>query len=847
MIHFEGRNLMKKTILMLFLFCGMARILCADDISIKPEGRQCFLRNETGAILVLKVVNSGTDALKKLQISGKTGNLPARSVRLGELKAGTSAELRFPMETRLFPGKYRLDLEVSAEKAGKTVVSKAAADYQIGPLYHDAMPVVMWGGSGYKSYQEIGFTHQTFGGSGSHALFGMKSAVNRNRMKSLDQMLADGFRVLDNFGVSHYPKYVKRYPRFNREGKPENNLEASNPGAREMCRKVAEDFIRIYGGHPALDGALVNSEIRDRSQPSFGKVEPAAFRKFAGCDIPLEVKGRLPPPYSWIKEFPVSRVIPDNFPLLVYYRWFWKTGDGWNSMNSLLHDTYKKHVTRPFWTFYDPAVRVPPIWGSGGHVDYLNHWTYATPDPINIAVNTAQLQAMAAGRPGQGIMNMTQIITYRSMTAPIGQTVKNEPAWVRKYPRGRYITLAPDMMREAVWAQLSKRTSGIMFHGASSLVDESKKRGYNPTFYVYTNPETKDVLKKLLSTVVKPLGPALKRVQERKPEVAILESFASAMFAGRCNWGWTGWSFDAHLLLLWANLSPAVVYEETLLRDGFGNLKVLVMPDCDILPESVFKAVQDFQRKGGIIVADENLVPRITPDILLPAWGRSGNFVQDKKDLQNAGRTLRKQLEPYFQPYSDSSDPDLVTWVRTSGETDYLFVINDKRTFGDYIGQYGKVMEKGLPITGTVTVRRKVGAVYDPVEGKAVPFEYTRGKTVIPVRFSSSGGKLFLLLPEKIGRIKLDIPFSAKNGGIIQLKISLETVSGKPVKSIHPIQIEVRDNEGKLTCDSTSAALENGIYSQSLTIPLNAAIGQWKIKVVDSASGNTAEQALTIR
>ena len=846
-MDFGGRDLMTKIFLMLFLFCGITGMLCSGDISIKPEGRQSFLRNEAGAALFLKVVNSGTGMLEKLQISGKTGSFPAKTVRHRELKAGESVLLGLPVETRLSPGKYQLDLDITAEKAGTAVVSKAAVDYRIGPLHHDTMPVVMWGGSGnYKSYQEIGFTHLTSPGSTRQAVLGMKDWVNRNRMKALDNMLADGFRSVDSFGVSHHPKFRNRYPRLNQNGKPVSNLEASNPGAREMCRKAAEDFIRIYGEHPAMDGALVNTEVRDGTRPSFGKVEPAAFRKFAGFDIPQEVEDKLPPPYTRIKDFPVSRVIPDDFPLLVYYRWFWKTGDGWNSLNSLLSDTYKKHVKRPFWTFYDPAVRVPPVWGSGGHVDYLNHWTYATPDPINIAANSAQLQAMAAGRPGQGIMNMTQIITYRSATAPIGQKVKNEPEWVRKFPRGGYITIAPDMIREAVWAQLSKKTSGIMFHGASSLVDESKKPGYQPTGYVYTNPETKEVLKKLLHKVVKPLGPALKRVPEREPEVAILESFASGMFAGRCNWGWTGWSFDAHLLLLWANLSPAVVYEETLLRDGFGNLKVLVMPDCDVLPESVFKAVQEFQRKGGIIVADENLVPRITPDILLPAWRRSGNCVQDKKQLQNAGRALRKQLAPYFRPYSDASDPDLVTWVRTSGETDYLFVINDKRTFGNYIGQYGKIMEKGLPNTGTVTVGRKAGAVYDPVEGKSVPFESAGGKTVIPVRFSSSGGKLFLLMPEKIGRINLDLPSSAKKGGTIQLKVSLETVSGKTVESIHPIQIEVRDADGKSTCDSTSAALENGIYTQTLTIPLNTVAGTWEIGVTDLASGIKTEKELSV-
>ncbi len=157
-------------------------------------------------------------------------------------------------------------------------------------------------------------------------------------------------------------------------------------------------------------------------------------------------------------------------------------------------------------------------------------------------------------------------------------------------------------------------------------------------------------------------------------------------------------------------------------------------------------------------------------------------------------------------------------------------------------------METSVDNAGTITVSRSNTAViYDLVKHCEVPFEIKNGKTVIRTAFAGKNiGKLFLLLPEKLGRLKLDMPSSAKKGGTIRFKVSLETASGKPVESIHPVQIDVLDAEGRQTCDSTSAALENGIYSQSLTVPLNAAAGQWKIRVTDHASGMKTEKKLSV-
>ena len=75
---------------------------------------------------------------------------------------------------------------------------------------------------------------------------------------------------------------------------------------------------------------------------------------------------------------------------------------------------------------------------------------------------------------------------------------------------------------------------------------------------------------------------------DRQSDVALLESFASQMFAGRGTRGWSHhWESDMHLVLQWAQMQPRIIFDETVLRDGLDDYRVLVMPYCDVLTEKV--------------------------------------------------------------------------------------------------------------------------------------------------------------------------------------------------------------------------------------------------------------------
>lgn len=816
-----------------------------QTLVIGKHGRFAFIRGEKNISLSFKVTNAGATDIKNAKVDILL-NSKQYTAEAGDLKAGESriVEITNLGMDNSTPGAYSFEAKLTGVSPTGAVEDIMKDMLSIGPaMPPDSMPVLMWGGGNINVMKASGFTHDLGGLAESVRRSTNLEATAASINETLDRYVAAGFRRASYFTLAHAKDLIEKFPRYTKDGAPVvKNIEASNPEYQAIITDVADKTSKIIANHPGCDAMLINSEVRDSTSPSFGKYEPEAFKKFAGYPIPEQVTARSGINYSRISNFPFSRIVKDDDPIFTYYKWFWKVGDGWNTVHSKVSEAYHKNIKRPYWSFFDPAVRVPPVWGSGGTVDYISHWTYAYPDPIRSAAVTDEMRAMADGQPGQDVMSMTQIICYRSATAPVGSVPENEPAWVKDSPKGPYISIPPDSLRASIWSMISRRVQGIMFHGSQSLWGKPGNSGY-----VMTNPDTKVMLSKVLNEVVKPLGPTLKRIPERKPEVAILQSFASSVFAGRGTWGWSGWLFETHLMLQWANLSPAVIYEEKIARDGLDGIKVLCLFHCDVLAESAYKKILEFQKKGGIIVADEFLTPAIMPDILVPSIVRSSKADVGKKQIQDAAASLRAQLDKWYKPYSDADNMDLITRVRTFKDADYLFVLSDKRTFGDYLGPWGLTMEKGLPNSGNVILKRNAKVVYDVLAHQEVPFETKDGAITIPQKFETNDGRLLLVMDKKIGKVKCQVPSTCKVGEQVQLNIKVmdDSFFAKPIQALIPIDISITSPDG-ITLDCSGAACaEDGVYNYNFT-PYSIT-GKWTVTVTELASGKKTRENFVVK
>ncbi|NLX96626.1 MAG: LamG domain-containing protein [Rhodopirellula sp.] len=819
----------------------------------RTSDRASFIRMESGAVVRFTVTNLQRSPLAAAEVAIDTDGLAPQKTPVADLAPGAAVTINYPVQTQLRPGEYTINsqLVATAPEAFQTLDSFTLRLVARRPP--NQFPVLMWGVYGgideeMDRLKRIGFTHALGLGADYGAIFeagkpispSQPETVEKNK-KMLDDALADDMTVVASLSPASAVRDRKEFQRVDRKGEPyTKDICGLFPELQKYCYNVGASVAQAYGPFPAFGAAMVHTEVRDGANCCFHPHDLEAFRASAGIDIPAGVSAKWGVDYTKLPDFPASRVIADNDPIYTYYKWYWKVGDGWNGLNSELVRGLKSTEKEGFWTYHDPAVRVAKVYGSGGDVDFLSQWTYSYPDPIRIAVATEELLAMAENKPGQDVMKMTQVIWYRSQTAPEAKkpedAIPYKARWEIEQPEAPFITIAPMHMREAFWTKIARPIRGIMYHGWQSLVPVD-----TPGSYCYTNPQTQHELARLVRQVVRPLGPTLLQVPRAASDVAFLESFSSEMFARRGTYGWSGkWQGDAFLISLWAHLQPEIVFDETVAEKGLDGYRALIMADCDVLTESVAAKVKQFQAAGGIVIGDERLAPAIKPDIVLTAYERTGKAKEDKAALMALAAELREKLDASYRPYVDTTNRDVIPYLRRYKDTDYVFVVNDHREYGDYVGHHGRVMENGLPSEATVAVRRPAGFVYDLLGRMPMNAREQNGHLLADIALGPCDGGLYMITGRPIAKVAISGPESIERGKSGKCLIGVLDVAGKPIDAVVPVEVTIRTSAGDTAEFSGYYGAADGQVEIPLDVAINDPIGVWQIEARELASGRTA-------
>ena len=814
-----------------------------------PHQRTAFVRMEQGQSVLAMVENSTGRTVTDAVLTVDHGSGTAR-FELGTLTI-EPREVTIPLRCDGRPGSYKLTATVTGDVDGGNVTGKGTFDWHICARLPKFVPVVMWGGATFEQMKDVGFTHKLvwmdhLDGQAWRAgePLAFASRMDKTR-EALNEALVAGLRLMGKISPGGYFKGQKGYAEARQDylchdqyGKSTKHVDFSLPRIQQWGHDVGRSVANNVGMFPAVDLVLADSEFRDGNQVSFRPESREAFKAFAGYDIPKLIRSKSGVRYRELLDFPRDRIIPDDDQILTFYRWFWGGGDGYpgfvsNERRGLRAD---REDLRVLW---DPAVRCPSKWGSGGEVDWLGHWTYVYPDPLVMGLAADEMFAMVKGGPShQEVTKMTQIICYRSgTTGPLPKDKSKWTEWEKRLPETRFITVPPDLMEIGFWQKIARPVRSIMYHGAGSLWP-SKPGGYD-----YTHPDTAPRLTRLVKDFLRPFGPMLLDVPDRPADLAMLESFTSQMFYGGATFGSMRNPVGRmHGVLCRAHLQPDVVYDETILRDGLAQYKVLVAPLCHTLTESVAKAVQEWQDKGGVLAADEILAPRLMPDILITQCDRG-----EKANLVAKASELRGQLSEVYTPYGDADTPDAILRFRKFGTTDYLFVVNDKRTYGDYIGQYRRVMEKGLPLKATLTVRRPQGVVYDLESGKPVKTTEVAGALTFTAELGPGGGRLYMIAARPIAGVVVEGSRQVARGKSITFAISVNDASGRPLDAVASLRVDIVDAEGRPAEHSGWYGAKDGRLSLTLDIAPNDAPGNWRLQVRELASGKAAEAVFEVR
>ncbi|MCX7887752.1 MAG: LamG domain-containing protein, partial [Verrucomicrobiae bacterium] len=788
----------------------MAQVrLCSGVLEFRPvviglvSERDVFVRMEKGVELKFAVSNLQRCKLKGAVTSLHVEGCAENSMALPELDAGATHHVSFPFDSALRPGEYKVCARIRVG-GDKPFISEESFRVTVVPRRPARMPVLMWGVGGVENVlkelprlKQIGFTHCLGMSADYAAIYEAGRPVTASRPETvaetkrmLNVALANDLAVCVSLSPGHWAERKKEFLRVDRNGR--SDLQRPSicglfPEMQKFCYNVGASVAQTYGEFPAWDAALLHTEVRDAAGLCYHEHDREACRRATGADIPAEVGGKWGVDYKKLKDFPPERVIPDDHPIYRYLKWYWKEGDGWNVLNTQLHRGLKtcspqrRRAGIPeVWTFHDPAVRVASVYGSGGMVDVISHWTYSYPDPIRIGVTTDELFAMAGGAAHpQRVMKMTQIIWYRSQTCPAqkGDEVKKalKSPFEDTDPDRVFPTIAPMHLREAFWTKIARPIQGIMYHGWQSLVPVEG----DVSAYRYTHPQTQHELRRLNREVVEPFGPTFLQVPDRKSDVAYLESFAAQVFARRGTYGWgQTWAGDGYQVLMWAQLQPEIVYDETVVERGLNGYRVLVMFDCDVLTATVAAKVREFQKQGGIVVGDERLCPAIKPDIVIQSYTRTRKADEDRAALIGRAAALRKALDRRYRRYHDSSNPDVVTRCRAYRTTDYLFAVNDKREFGNYVGQFGLVMENGLPSDATLSVQRARGFVYDLLAGRLLVATNVNDQVRFHVGLGPCEGRVFMITEEPIAGVVIEAPEKASLAESVICRVSVVGPAG---------------------------------------------------------------------
>ncbi len=825
--------------------------------------RTVYRRMEPSPLLRFRLTNH-----RRTPVTGLTATVtfpggPAQTFPVAEIAPGAAHTIECALDTRLRPDTYAVSVGFAFADGEQTHGGTETFPVELVGRRPPRMPVVMWGIGGTEgvlenldTLRDLGFTHCLglrcdFGGiwdTGAPAPAVDEAALAESR-RVLDRALANDLGIVISVSPGAWLEEKADLLRTAAPGQTYDrpNLCCNAPGVRDFARNVGASIAQTYGEFPAFEAALIHTEVRDGTQICFHEHDRELCRAATGADYPENIGGKNGVSWTKLPGFPENRVVPDDDPLLRFYQWFWREGDGWNGLHSAVNEGLKSTDRKDLWSFFDPAVRVPALWGSGGGVDFLSHWTYSYPDPLRMGLAADELFAMAKGGPeGQNVMKMTQIIWYRSQTAPqedAPEAAAPRSPWEDHDPGANYITIAPAHLREAFWTKIARPVRGIMYHGWQSLVPTE-----GPSVYRYTHPETRNALRELTRTVVEPLGPTLLQVPAVRSDVAFLESFSSAMFAGRGTYGWGGsWGGDAYHVLLYAHLQPEIVYEETILKHGLDGYKVLVLADCDVLPASVVEKVNAFQAAGGLLVGDDRLCPAVKPDILLEPYTRTKKADEDKKALLDRAVRLYFDLSPHYRAPLASSNADALPYLRRYGTADYVFAVNDHREFGNYVGRHGLVMEQGLPVVSVLTLSREKGRVYDLVEHREVAAETGNGSLSIPVELEPGGGRIFLVTDTPVEAVAVQAPGMAVCGQEMEARVVVTDREGNPVDAVIPLELRILDPDGRRTEFSGFHAAPGGVLDLRLAFAANDVPGVWTIEARELAAGTLTRHFVRVQ
>lgn len=851
--------------------------LAGPAISVTVQlDRHAFYRGEEISARVY-CTNLGEERLEDLELQATIAGLVEQTRAIASLGEGQSASflLRIP-SLGLRSGSYRLSVGLRSPQG---LLGSAEEEVSIARRPNaDRMPVWLWPHKAYLDqlvsfndqgkrtldwWADHGFTEVAIGDGYSDAM-----------PQGLDYALTLGLNVclMPNGGLVGAPGFDANDEDvwFKGEGDADllpgddtpGILNPFHPKVIAWHDRETERLMRRVVGYPHIRSAFFNSEIVDQLSANLNDAGTRMMEQHLGFS-PQEI-GEA--------HFLQPGVVADDDRSCLFHRYVFKRGNGLAAANE--RTAAMVHRYRPdIATITDPFRSCALLDGFPG-IDVIGSWTYTNPDPkLMLYVETLR----AACRDTHQIpLSTVTLLNYP------GELTPSDKDWTM---------MGPGRLAVATWINLSRAPGMLGYYFSSacdpfSALEDDLKTPKKDVSEEVLPPSTYEMMRRLSADVIRPYGGLIRQCRVAPRRIAVLSSDTSALFRRREPLLGHYGNLQAHhfyTVLAMAHLPADVVFEEHIARHGLSDYDVLVLPQCDVLPKSVYEGVLDFQQRGGLIIADQYLGPEVPgalrfdfdfsyrkhvtataiangrgfadwndqlqPDTAKMEAVEGVSALEDQTILESYAARLREAVDDRIVRAVDCSQPTAVINMLNARGGQYLVVVNDKRAYDERLGKYRSELGEIVPQTVAITLNEWNDdelVAYDLMARQKLNVQKLDGRFRFEVALTEIGGTLIALYPRSVANLNVSIPAATRRGSKAYASICLVDAAGLAPAGVQPIRVSLRDAENRAHESSDYYLLQDGTVTVEFTPALNDPTGTWHFVVDDLTAGFRAEQAFEV-
>lgn len=601
-----------------------------------------------------------------------------------------------------------------------------------------------------------------------------------------------------------------------------------SPETRERARPIAERVARAAMAHPNVRACLVNSEA---FHPPFPTDQPwflEWLKSETGLErIPPEIK--RPPLHVQAKnDSDVPAIIPADFPSHKFLRWWTERGQGYYLLNNQLARWMRGAGLKTIYYTDQPEVAA-----QFEAMDLVDFWGYPkSPDGLVARFSHASCFARLAGKP------------FQAMPGTVYWDDGNG-LWLNDADgKRKVLCLSPDCLKENLWISVACPTTSIGLYGLgerhTELYDKACDTAMTEAY-----------------RLISPVGVLVGGLPAEQAKVALLETdgldFTQPGVQDNYVRHWL--MRTASRVLARARLPYDWITDEHVRAGWLARYQAVVVPGAWALPAATHRALVDYARSGGQVIADRVMRAEIPNARRLEINTQTYPDEAADRELGAWARATRDRLPGWATVTPAES---VFTYTREAGDARYVLVVNDHRQSGPQYEKW-KVMlnaigrkaheplrDQGLAQDIQVTLPAGL-ALYDVLKHRRLETTSVGRQQRASLTLEPGGAAVIAAFPRPLKQLALTVPSRLARGNEATIALQVLDDAGRPAPGRQLAEIRITRPDGQVwSGQQRYRRIIDGRLSMPLRLPRSAQPGAWRVEVREWTSGLRAAATVNV-